>query len=204
MRGLSLAELSGAPALITIREESFSDFDTREALLDTCFGPARVLKTCERLREGRLPAQGLSLVAEAGDGSLVGTVRMWHVSAGPGRPALMLGPLAVDSALQGLGLGGRLMCEALQRARELGHSAVLLVGDAPYYARFGYSREATDALWLPGPYERDRFLALELLPGALQGARGLVSATGEFQERPNLAVLVAAANANTPPAHRAA
>ena len=90
--------------MIEIREETLRDIDAREALLDACFGPARFQKTCERLREGRLPARGLALVAEQ-DGALIGTVRLWHVSAGPGRPALLLGPLAVDPARRSLGLG---------------------------------------------------------------------------------------------------
>jgi predicted N-acetyltransferase YhbS len=161
-------------------------------LLDTCFGPARFAKTCERLREGRLPAERLSLVVEQ-DGVLTATVRLWHVSAGPNRPALMLGPLAVDPSRQGLGIGGKLMREALRRAADLGHRAVLLVGDAPYYERFGFSAEKTEGLWMPGPYERGRFLGLELEPGALAGARGLVSATGAFEAKPDLAALAAAA-----------
>lgn len=178
--------------MITIREESFHDVEAREALLDTCFGPARFQKTCERLREGRKPADGLALIIER-DGELVGTVRLWHISAGPSRPALMLGPIAVDPALQSLGLGGKLMREALRRAADRGHKAVLLVGDAPYYERFGFSSEKTGSLWLPGPYERDRFLALELESGYLDGARGLVAATGAFENRPDLTALVAAA-----------
>jgi predicted N-acetyltransferase YhbS len=124
------------------------------------------------------------------DGRVIGTVRLWHVTAGPGRPALMLGPIAVDPALQGLGIGAKLMREALERARASGYSAVLLVGDAPYYARFGFSPEKTGALRLPGPYERERFLALELAPGALDGAKGLVSATGEAVE-PDVAAAIA-------------
>ncbi|MEZ0172181.1 GNAT family N-acetyltransferase [Microvirga sp. TS319] len=178
--------------MITIREESFHDAQAREALLDACFGPARFQKTCERLREGRMAADGLSLTVER-DGELVGTVRLWHVSAGPNRPALMLGPIAIDPALQSLGLGGKLMREALGRSAALGHKAVLLVGDAPYYERFGFSREKTGSLWLPGPYERNRFLALELEAGYLDGARGLVSATGALQDKPDLPALVAAA-----------
>ena len=83
--------------------------------------------------------------------------------------------------------------EALARARALGHAAVLLVGDAPYYARFGFSAEAAAALMLPGPYERERFLAFELVPGALDGARGLVAATGAFGEKPDLAAQIARA-----------
>jgi len=178
--------------MITIREETFHDVDAREALLDACFGPARFQKTCERLRKGRKAADGLSLVIER-DGRLVGTVRLWHVSAGANRPALMLGPIAIDPALQSLGLGGKLMREALTRAADRGHKAILLVGDAPYYARFGFSTEKTGSLWLPGPYERERFLALELEDGALDGARGLVSATGALEEKPDLAALAAAA-----------
>jgi len=180
--------------MITIREETFRDADAREALLDACFGPSRFQKTSERLREGRIPAEGLALVVEQ-DGRLVGTVRLWHVSAGPNRPALLLGPLAVDPALQGLGLGAKLMREALRRAARGGHKAVLLVGDAPYYERFGFSAQGTAALSLPGPYARERFLALELDPGSLQGAQGLVSATGAFEERPDLEALVAAQSA---------
>ncbi|MCB8822452.1 GNAT family N-acetyltransferase [Microvirga rosea] len=182
--------------MITIREEVHRDVEAREALLDACFGPARFQKTCERLREGRLPAEGLALVIEQ-NGRIVGTVRLWHVSAGPNRPALMLGPIAIDPALQGLGMGGKLMREALKQTAARGHKAVLLVGDAPYYERFGFSTDKTGSLWLPGPYERNRFLALELEAGSLEGARGLVSATGAFEEKPDLSALVAAAAQGT-------
>ncbi len=177
---------------VVIRDETLRDVDAREAILDACLGPSRFEKSSERLREGRRPADGLSLVAEV-EGRVVGTVRLWHVAAGPGRPALMLGPLAVDCACQGLGIGAALMGEALSRAKALGHGAVLLVGDAPYYARFGFSAGLTRALWMPGPFARERFLALELQAGSLAGARGLVSATGLFEEKPDLAALVAAA-----------
>jgi predicted N-acetyltransferase YhbS len=178
--------------MITIREETFHDVEAREALLDACFGPARFQKTCERLREGRMPAEGLSLVIDR-NSEIIGTVRLWHIAAGPNRSALMLGPIAIDPSVQSLGLGGKLMREALQRARGLGHKAVLLVGDAPYYERFGFSTEKTGSLWLPGPYERNRFLARELEAGALDNARGLVSATGALERKPDLGALVAAA-----------
>jgi predicted N-acetyltransferase YhbS len=179
--------------MMTIREETPPDIPAREALLDACFGEERFRKTCERLREDRKPAEDLSLTIDDGRGGLIGTVRLWHVSAGPNRPALLLGPIAIEPSLQGLRLGSKLMRAALNRASTLGHRAVLLVGDAPYYERFGFSQAATERLWLPGPYERERFLGLELQPGALAGARGLVSATGAFEERPDLAALVAAA-----------
>lgn len=188
-----------SPSSVGIRLETGQDIASRDALLDAAFGAARFRKTSERLREGRLPAEGLALSAVAGaavaGGRLVGTVRLWTVAAGPGRPALLLGPLAVDAACQGSGLGGRLMREAIDRARALGHGAILLVGDAPYYARFGFDAALTQGLWLPGPFERERFLGLELHDGALSGARGLVSATGRTVPQPAWSDLVAAAHA---------
>ena len=164
-------------ASLTIRTEIASDEAARERLLDRCFGEARFLKTCERLREGRLPAEGLALTAVDAAGRLVGTLRLWHVAVGT-VPALLLGPLAVAPDLRSLGLGAALMREGLSCAAARGHGSVLLVGDAPYYARFGFSAALTEALSLPGPYERERFLGLELVPGALAGASGLVTATG--------------------------
>jgi predicted N-acetyltransferase YhbS len=177
-------------AMITIRNETLNDSQAREALLDRAFGDARFAKAAERLREGRLPAEGLSLIAEDNN-CVVGTVRLWHVVAGPARPALLLGPLAVDDAWRGLGIGAALMRRATEAAQELGHTAILLVGDAPYYARFGYSAEKTGSLWMPGPYERDRLLGVELDPGALNGVRGLIGASGQREPKPDLAALVA-------------
>ncbi|HLH95356.1 MAG TPA: N-acetyltransferase [Xanthobacteraceae bacterium] len=169
--------------VITIREEIPFDVAAREALLDAALGTERFAKTAERLRDGRLPAEGLSLVASA-DGRLIGSVRLWNIAAGRGRPALLLGPLAVDAGFRCCGVGGELMRHALAEAEARGHGAVLLVGDAPYYRRFGFSAERTAALRLPGPYARERFLARELVGGALAGAHGLVSATGRRLSRP--------------------
>lgn len=150
----------------------------REALLDASFGASRLAKASERLREGRLPASGLSFAALEGR-DLVGTVRLWHVEAGRGRPALLLGPLAVDARHRGAGVGARLVTHALGAAAALGHEAVLLVGDAPYYERFGFAADRAAGLCLPGPFERSRLLGLDLARGALDGAEGLVEATGE-------------------------
>jgi predicted N-acetyltransferase YhbS len=176
--------------MITIRKELHRDIEAREALLDLCFGDARFQKAAERLREGRLPAPGLAFVA-SDRGRVVGTARLWNVSAGPARPALLLGPIAVHPELRCRGIGGALVQRALDDAKRLGHRAVMLVGDAPYYQRFGFSAGATGSLWLPGRYDAHRFLALELQPGGLYGARGLVSATGRPAPKPALSALVA-------------
>jgi predicted N-acetyltransferase YhbS len=163
--------------MFTIRQERSSDVAAREALLDLAFGAGRFAKTCERLREGRLPAEGLSFVAME-QHRLVGTVRLWHVSAGPGRPALMLGPLAVDADYRSRGLGSALMERALHDARRFGYREILLVGDEPYYVRFGFSAVRTRGLSLPGPCERRRLLGLALVPEANAEPAGLVFATG--------------------------
>lgn len=162
-----------------LRQETAQDFFAREALLDLSFGAERWRKTCERLRENRLPAEGLAFTAEE-NGALVGTLRFWSIKAGDRHDALLLGPIAIDPALRSRGLGGRMIRHGLHRARELGHGAVLLVGDAPYYQRFGFAREGALGLDLPGPVDLARFLALELRPGALAGACGLLRATGEY------------------------
>jgi predicted N-acetyltransferase YhbS len=158
---------------IAIRSERHADVAAREALLDAAYGSVRFTKTSERLRESRVPAKGLSFVASEG-GRIVGTVRLWHVSAGKARPALLLGPLAVACEYRNRGIGSALVNCALAEAKRQRQRAVLLVGDREFYGRFGFSAEKTAPLWLPGPCEPHRLLALELVPGALDGASGLV------------------------------
>ena len=168
--------LPSQDAPFAIRAERASDVVAREALLDACFGENRHMRTCQRLRDGRAPAEGLGLSA-VHEGRLVGTVRLWHVSAG-GIPALILGPLAVEQSSRKLGVGAALMARALAAAMERGHRAVILLGDAPYYARFGFSTAKTADLVLPGDFERERLLGIELHEGALDGAWGMILPTG--------------------------
>ncbi len=172
----------GTENVVQIGDEQAGDDARREALLDASFGrKERFAKTCQRIRDGRVPAQGLSLAARK-DGAFIGTLRMWHVDAG-GVPALLLGPLAVDATQRSLGIGTLLMDEALARAEQLGHRAVILVGDAPYYARWGFSRASMQNLAMPGPVDEARFLGLEMQDGALREAQGLVKPTGAFDLR---------------------
>ena len=172
--------LEAAP--FAIRAERASDVVAREALLDASFGEGRFARTCQRLRDGRLPAEGLAFTAVR-EGRVVGTVRLWHVSAGS-VPALVLGPLAVDAACRSFGIGAALMEHALAAAKARGHGAVILRGDPAYYTRFGFSADKTGALALPGPFERERLLAVELREGALDEAYGMIAATGMKARRP--------------------
>ena len=230
LRKHTLAPISDAAPFL-VRGERASDIVAREALLDATFGVNRQLRTCQRLRDGQAPAEGLALSAlsqgllsrirsshrlpqdrertsnsirtaedskcacggcfgnspeescREGVGNfrnatrLVGTVRLWHVSAG-GVPALVLGPLAVDPSCRKLGIGRALVQRALAAAKARGHGAVVLLGDAPYYTRFGFSALKTGEIRLPGPFEPDRLLALELREGALEGAYGMIVPAG--------------------------
>lgn len=171
-----------APGVISVALENALDAPAREKLLDLAMGPGRKRKSSEKLRRGRLPSEGLAFAARNAEGGLIGTVRLWDVSAGQRQgadvPVLLLGPLAVHPAYEGQGVGSKLMREALQAAQKLGHGAVLLVGDPDYYQRFGFSNALTENLSMPGPYERHRFQAVEFKPGHLNGAKGTLKATG--------------------------
>jgi len=175
----------GSSRAFTITAETAADITAREALLDRAMGPGRKKKSSEKLRRGRRPSEGLAFVARDGTGAVVGTVRLWDVAVKSPLPrgegdsrALLLGPLAVEPSLKSAGIGSTLMRHAIAEAARLGHEAILLVGDAPYYGRFGFSAEKTGSLAMPGPYERHRLLALELVPGALDGAHGTIRPAG--------------------------
>ncbi|WP_376703294.1 N-acetyltransferase [Mesorhizobium sp. ISC25] len=173
---LSRGEIAGA---FVITAETAADAGAREALLDRAMGPKRRKKSSEKLRRGRRPSEGLAFVARDASGTVAGTVRLWDVALGEGgKAALLLGPLAVDPALKNAGIGSALMRHAVTEAERLGHAAILLVGDAPYYERFGFSAAKTGSLAMPGPYERHRLLARELVVGALDGAQGTLKAAG--------------------------
>ena len=176
--------------MISIRKERPPDTAAREALLDEAFGKRRWRKSSQRLRDGRSPAEGLAFVATDGK-RVIGTARLWTVACGTGEPALLLGPVAVAADCRNRGIGAALVRRAIAVASRLGHRAIVLVGDAPYYNRFGFSAAKTADLRMPGPFERHRLLALELTPGALDGARGQLRPAGEPISRPNFAVSAA-------------
>jgi predicted N-acetyltransferase YhbS len=163
--------------MITIENEPPGVEARIEALLDRTFGPGRLRKTVQRLRDGRLPADGLAFVARDG-AVLVGTIRLWNVCIGGRWHALLLGPVAVDTPWHDNGVGATLIRHSLRAALARRHRAVILVGDEPYYRRFGFRAEGLDDVTLPGPVDRRRFLGLELVRRGLAGVRGPVEATG--------------------------
>ncbi|MGS4946566.1 GNAT family N-acetyltransferase [Meridianimarinicoccus sp. RP-17] len=153
-----------------------------EALYDLCFAPGREALSSYRLRDGVPPVADLSVTARDGEGILAGAIRFWPVAVG-GAPALLLGPVAVHPTRQGEGLGGLLIRDGLHRAADLGWQRVMLIGDAPYYGRFGFSR--LSGVEMPPPTNPDRVLGIALSPGAWNGVAGRVTQPG--QDRATLA-----------------
>jgi predicted N-acetyltransferase YhbS len=161
--------------MFRIRRETPHDSAEVEYLFDLAFAPGRTALSSYRLRDGVGPVAELSLVARDEFDSLVGAIRYWPVRIGvAGAPALLLGPVAVHPTRQGEGLGALLIADSLARAAELGWIRVVLVGDEPYYRRFGFSRETGRALDYPPPTNPDRLLARELAPNAFAGVAGMV------------------------------
>lgn len=158
---------------LLIRSEQPIDAEAIERLHERAFGPGRHARTASRLREGAGHLLDLSFTAMVGT-LLVGSVRLTPVMAGE-VSALILGPLTVEPAFENRGIGAALMRRSLETAKANGHTLVLLVGDEPYYSRFGFKRVPSQSLQLPGPVNPARFLALELEEGALAKAKGIVT-----------------------------
>lgn len=158
--------------------ETPEDWWEVEALYDTCFAPGREALSSYRLRDGVPPIASLSLVARDPDKILSAAIRYWPVCIG-GDLALLLGPIAVHPTRQGEGLGGLLMQESLANAAVLGWTRVLLVGDAPYYSRFGFQR--LTGVQMPPPTNPERVLGLALFDGAWDGVAGLVTQSEQRQ-----------------------
>ena len=156
-----------------IRHENAGDAPLLSRLAAEAFGPGRFARSAYRVREGVAPVAGLSLCAVL-DGQVVGGVRFTAISVGGEEGALLLGPLIVAPAMAGKGFGKALIEEGLARARADGFALVLLVGDMPYYGRFGFKPVPPARISLPGPVDPARLLYVELVPGAIERAAGPV------------------------------
>lgn len=155
-----------------LRPEIPDDWWEVEALYDLCFAPGRTALSSYRLRDGVPPVQGLSMVARDEERVLGGAIRYWPVLVG-GHPVLLLGPVAVHPTRQGEGLGGALINESMNEAATQGWQRVLLVGDEPYYRRFGFTK--LNDVVMPPPTNPDRVLGYELVEGAWGGVTGNVT-----------------------------
>jgi predicted N-acetyltransferase YhbS len=157
---------------VELGQERTEDCWEVEALYDLCFAPGREALSSYRLRDGVAPVAALCLWLRDETGALVAAIRQWPVRVGRS-PALLLGPVAVHPTRQGEGLAGILIRESIARAAIAGWERVVLVGDAPYYSRFGFSK--LDGVEMPPPTNPDRVLGRELHPGTWAGVAGPVT-----------------------------
>ena len=153
-----------------VHQETEADAWEVEALYDHCFAPGREVLSSYRLRDGVPPVPELCLNIRDETGAIAAAIRHWPVRV-RGHPALLLGPVAVHPTRQGEGLGALLIREAMTRAAPC-WERVMLVGDLPYYARFGFER--LERVEMPPPTNPDRVLGLALRPCAWQGVTGIV------------------------------
>lgn len=159
--------------MIPIRTERPEDGPHIEALLDRAFGSDRKKRPSYQLREDSRPVQSLCFVAEA-ESRILGAIRHWPVRIGEARPALLLGPIAVDPDHERRGIGRSLVETALDAAAAEGHAAVVAVGTPAFLGRFGFAAAARYGITLPALAEPRRLLALALVPGAFDGAGGAI------------------------------
>lgn len=179
--------MTGLPLTKTaiVRPERARDRARIDALLDICFGPTRNQKTVYRFREGVEPVPELSYVVEYQDPAITAepavsgddvaaTIRYWPLLLPDNSASLLLGPIAVDPLRQSEGIGAELMNFTMKQAEALGYANLILVGDAPYYTRFGFTRAVTLGLELPGPVDAERFLGREFVAGSLSQLKGVL------------------------------
>ncbi|MFV2053250.1 GNAT family N-acetyltransferase [Aliiroseovarius sp. YM-037] len=158
--------------MFELSQETAEDWWEVEALYDLCFAPGREALSSYRLRDDVPCVSDLSFVVRDPSGIVAGAIRYWPVRVG-GQPALLLGPVAVHPTHQGEGVGGSLIRHSLDAAKHLGWTRVMLVGDAPYYGRYGFKR--LEGVEMPPPTNRDRVLGISLADDGWDGVRGAVT-----------------------------
>lgn len=158
-----------------LEQELPADLWEVEALYDLCFAPGRTALSSYRLRDGVPPVAELCAVLRDAGGRIAAVIRYWPVLVGA-HDALLLGPVAVHPTRQGEGLGALLINETLRKARDGGWARVMLVGDEPYYRRFGFAR--LEGVEMPPPTNPDRVLGVALVPDAWDGIGGEVGRIG--------------------------
>jgi predicted N-acetyltransferase YhbS len=172
MLGADAKFAAGGKDLYQLEEETEADWWEVEALYDLCFAPGRTALSSYRLRDGVATVAELCLVLRDESQILAAAIRFWPARVA-GKPILLLGPVAVHPTRQGEGLGALLITESLAEAKKLGWERVLLVGDAPYYRRFGFRKLV--GVEMPPPTNPERVLGVELVLGAWQGVTGAVT-----------------------------
>ena len=161
--------------LALIRAVTANDLPAILDLNARAFGPGRFTRTAYRVREGTPDMSRFCLTAAIGS-EIVAAIRFTEIMIGGRTGALLLGPLAVEPAFAGQGLGRRLIAQGLENAKAAGLKLVVLIGDLPYYGRVGFKCVPVGQINLPGPFDPHRLLAAELQEGALATYSGMIAA----------------------------
>lgn len=161
---------------IITRPAQRSDCKAIGELHSKIFGPGRFARSAYRVREGSPSREDVSpfcRIACLGP-KIIASITFTDIMIGETEGALLLGPVAVDPDYRGRGIGSNLINEGLKTARSAGRSIVLLVGDEPYYARFGFKSIEGGRIIFPGPLDPTRLLGLSLRKDALLQSSGMV------------------------------
>jgi predicted N-acetyltransferase YhbS len=172
-----------SPGRLRLIRERLRDADAIEEMTAAAFGAERHHKTVYRLREDVPPLKDLCFVCIDQKNRLVASIRNWPILINETWPAVMLGPLSIAPELRGLGYGKALMWHSMAQSRLQGHSRIILVGDPEYYNQFGFRRDLALNIQLPGWVEERRFLALELVAGAMISVHGMIGKAGTKKKR---------------------
>lgn len=127
-----------------------------EALLDAAFGTERHQRTAYKLRTGSRPITDLSFAIIDND-QTIACIQCWPVAIS-NTPLALVGPVAVHPDRQNEGHGSWLMQAMLDAAGQMAEPPMVMVGDAEYYGRFGFSADETAGWQMPGPWEPHRLL----------------------------------------------
>lgn len=160
---------------IITRAASTHDIAAINALQARVFGPGRFVRSAYRVREGKGVMSRFCRVADR-NGQLIASLRLTEISIGGVPGAALLGPVAVDPEFRGQGYGRKLVAQALEDMKSAGIRIVVLVGDEPYYGKFGFKPAPNGSIVFPGPVNPARILVAELQPGASAHYRGLITA----------------------------
>lgn len=176
---------------ITLRSAGRADVSQMSRLHARAFGPGRFARSAYRVREGKGHISRFCVVAEC-DGVLIGSARMTEITVGGTAGAALLGPVVVEDGWRNAQLGKRLIEHAIDAARHAHVALVVLVGDEPYYGRYGFKAVPAGQIAFPGPVNPRRLLALELSAGALPNYCGVVAAipTDELDATSSIAAQV--------------
>jgi predicted N-acetyltransferase YhbS len=179
MSSLAPPDAAIAVAQVVVSPIVTADLPTIFDLNERVFGPGRFARTAYRIREGVPLISRFCLKATldlSGTPKLVAAIRFTEVTIGDQPGGLLLGPLAVEADYAGLGFGKRLIADGMANAKAAGLGICVLVGNQPYYGRFGFVVLPPGQIELPGPADPARMLGCPLQPDALNRYRGLVRA----------------------------